>query len=43
MRKIIVSEFVTINGIMNDPSGAEKSKYGGWSLQFGSPEYWIIN
>jgi dihydrofolate reductase len=32
MSKIIVSEFLSLDGIMEDPGGAEKSKYGGWSF-----------
>lgn len=39
MRKIIASEFVTIDGVMEDPGGAEGFKHGGWSLKFFSPEY----
>lgn len=38
MRKIIVSEFVTVDGVIEDPGGSEKSKYGGWSLKFGSDD-----
>jgi dihydrofolate reductase len=34
MRKIIVSEFVTLDGVIEDPGGGDKSKYGGWSRQF---------
>lgn len=34
MRKIIVTEFVTIDGIMEDPGGAEKFEYGGWSFDY---------
>ena len=34
MRKIIVSEFVTLDGVMDDPGGAEKTKGGGWAFQF---------
>ncbi len=34
MRKIIVSEFVTLDGVMEDPGGADKWKYGGWAFQF---------
>jgi len=34
MRKIIVSEYVTLDGVMEDPGGGDKSNYGGWSLQF---------
>ena len=34
MRKIIVSEYVTLDGVMEDPGGGDKSSYGGWSRQF---------
>ncbi len=34
MRKIIISEYVTLDGVMEDPGGGDQSKYGGWSLQF---------
>ena len=34
MRKIVVTEFVTLGGVMEDPGGAEKSKHGGWAFQF---------
>jgi dihydrofolate reductase len=34
MRKIIVSEFITLDGVMEDPGGAEKSGRGGWAFQF---------
>jgi hypothetical protein len=38
MRKIIVSEFVTLDGVMEDPGGSEKFKYGGWSWPYWSEE-----
>lgn len=34
MRKVIVSEFVTVDGVMEDPGGAEKFERGGWAFQF---------
>jgi dihydrofolate reductase len=34
MRKIIVSEFMTLDGVMEDPGGSEKKKYGGWAFKF---------
>ena len=34
MRKITVSEFVTQNGVMEDPGGAERSERGGRAFQF---------
>ena len=39
MRKIVVSEFVTLDGVMEDPGGAEGFERGAWSFQFdGGPE-----
>jgi dihydrofolate reductase len=34
MRRIVVSEFVTLDGVMEDPGGAEKTERGGWAFQF---------
>lgn len=34
MRKIIVSEYVTLDGVIEDPGGGDKSEHGGWSRQF---------
>ncbi len=34
MRKVIVSEFLTLDGIMEDPGGADKFIHGGWAFQF---------
>jgi dihydrofolate reductase len=33
-RKLIVSEFVTLDGVMEDPGGAEGFGRGGWAFQF---------
>ncbi len=33
-RKLVVSEFVTLDGVMEDPGGAEKFERGGWAFQF---------
>ena len=38
MRKVIVTEYVSLDGVMEDPGGAEKSRYGGWSFQFWKEE-----
>src|SRR5438067_12907577 len=38
MRKVIVSEYVTLDGVMEDPGGAEGFKYGGWSFGYGGAE-----
>jgi dihydrofolate reductase len=34
MRRIVVSEFITLDGVMEDPGGAENTKHGGWAFQF---------
>ena len=33
MGKIIVTEFVSLDGVMEDPGGAEDFKYGGWTFE----------
>ena len=38
MRSIIVTEFLSLDGVMEDPGGSEKTKYGGWSFQFFSDD-----
>ena len=38
MRKVIVSEFLTLDGVMEDPSGAEGTAQGGWGFKFGRME-----
>jgi dihydrofolate reductase len=32
--KIVVTEFVSLDGVVEDPGGAEDFKYGGWSFEF---------
>ncbi len=34
MRKLVVSEFVTMDGIMEDPGGAEGFELGGWAFKY---------
>jgi len=34
MRRIVISEFVSLDGVVEDPGGAEKFKHGGWSFKF---------
>src|SRR5215216_2864451 len=34
MGKIVVTEFISIDGVVEDPGGSEDFKYGGWSFQF---------
>jgi dihydrofolate reductase len=34
MGRIIVTEFVSLDGVMEDPGGSENFKHGGWSFEF---------
>ena len=34
MRKVVVTEFVSLDGVMEDPGGAEKFKHGGWTWPY---------
>ncbi|HTX31285.1 MAG TPA: dihydrofolate reductase family protein [Solirubrobacteraceae bacterium] len=34
MSKLVVSQFVTVDGVFEDPGGGEASPYGGWAFQF---------
>jgi dihydrofolate reductase len=34
MGKIIVTEFVSLDGVIEDPGGAEGFEHGGWSFEF---------
>ena len=34
MGKLVVSEFITLDGIMEDPGGGETFEHGGWSFKF---------
>ena len=34
MGKIVVTEFVSLDGVMEDPGGAEDFKHGGWTFEF---------
>ena len=38
MGRIIVTEFVSLDGVMEDPGGSEQFKYGGWSFEFSRGE-----
>src|SRR5215207_10176124 len=38
MARIVVTEFVSLDGVMEDPGGAEDFKYGGWSFEFSRGE-----
>jgi dihydrofolate reductase len=34
MGRIVVTEFVSLDGVMEDPGGSEHSKHGGWTFKF---------
>ena len=34
MGRIVVSQFVTVDGVIEDPGGSEHTERGGWALQF---------
>lgn len=38
MRKLFVTEFVSLDGVMEDPGGAEKFVHGGWTMPYWSDE-----
>lgn len=33
MGRVVVSEFVTLDNVFEDPGGSEKKEYGGWQLE----------
>src|SRR6185437_1899675 len=38
MSKIIVSEFMSLDGVIEDPGGAEGFEHGGWTFPYWSDE-----
>jgi dihydrofolate reductase len=34
MGKIVVTEFISLDGVIEDPGGSEDFKHGGWSFEF---------
>src|SRR5579862_4466214 len=34
MGRIVVTEFMSLDGVMEDPGGAEGTSYGGWTFKF---------
>jgi dihydrofolate reductase len=34
MGRIVVSEFISLDGVMEDPGGAEGYRHGGWTFEF---------
>jgi dihydrofolate reductase len=38
MARIVVTEFVSLDGVMEDPGGAEDFRHGGWAFEFSRGE-----
>jgi dihydrofolate reductase len=38
MRRIVVTEFISLDGVVEDPGGAEGFRHGGWSFKFNDPD-----
>jgi dihydrofolate reductase len=38
MRRIVVTEFVSLDGVVEDPGGSEGTRHGGWSFKFSDPD-----
>ena len=34
MGKVVVSQFITVDGVIEDPGGSEGSPFGGWAFRF---------
>ena len=40
MGRIVVTEFISVDGVIEDPGGAEDYEHGGWTFQFNAgPEF----
>jgi dihydrofolate reductase len=38
MRRVVVSEFVSLDGVMEDPGAAESNDFGGWTIPYWNDE-----
>ncbi len=34
MGKVVVTEFISLDGVIEDPGGSEDYEYGGWSFEY---------
>jgi hypothetical protein len=34
MGKLVVTEFIALDGVIEDPGGSEKTPHGGWAFRF---------
>ena len=39
MGKIVISENVSLDGVVEDPTGEEGFRHGGWFTEFGAKDY----
>jgi len=40
MGKIVATEYLSLDGVMEDPGGAEKFEHLGWTRPFGGDDLW---
>src|SRR3954465_14712314 len=38
MGRIVITEFISLGGVVEDPGGSEDFKHGGWSFEFSRGE-----
>src|ERR1700731_1903773 len=38
MGRLVVSEFISLDGVIEDPGGSEGTELGGWSFRFPAPD-----
>jgi dihydrofolate reductase len=38
MRRIVITEFISADGVIEDPGGSENTPHGGWSFKYSSDE-----
>ncbi|RIQ19540.1 dihydrofolate reductase family protein [Jiangella rhizosphaerae] len=38
MGKVVVSEFMSLDGVVEDPGGGEGTEFGGWTFRFPTPD-----
>ena len=38
MRRIVVTEFISLDGVVEDPGGSEGTRHGGWTFKFNDPD-----
>ena len=37
MGKIVVTEFISVDGVVEDPGGSEDFEHGGWTFEYDRP------